>query len=132
MAHALSPEQFELIDEPLTAESGGCGFIPEELLIELLRCGKERIPIAAKRATSIQVRIIIVVKDTPGAPGGIFKGMLTAKAGISKIQLPPSMHKAPPLTSRAVRVHSFLGRPAICRVRSLWFKLLCDRLCRRD
>ena len=100
----LSPDLFELIDEPLTEESGGCGFISQSVLEQLLSGGKERVPIAAKRATSIQVRIFISRKDAaPEDPGGIFKGMLTAKADINNIQLPPSMHK--------VCTHTTASRP---------------------
>eukprot|EP00854_Cymbomonas_tetramitiformis_P021506 gene21506-25865_t len=76
---------FELIPEPQPSEeSGGCGFIPEDLLIELLG---GRAP--AKRATTVQVRIV--------APHlGVYKGILCRKRGIEKIQLPPSMHKVGP------------------------------------
>jgi hypothetical protein len=64
------------------------------MLEQLLSGGKERMPIAAKRATNIQVRIFIThTHMSPDDLGGVFKGMLTAKPGIDKIQLPPSMHK---------------------------------------
>ena len=35
-AFQLHPSDFELVDEPLSEEGGGCGFIPEELLERLL------------------------------------------------------------------------------------------------
>mmetsp|Transcript_85388 Transcript_85388/g.150959 ORF Transcript_85388/g.150959 Transcript_85388/m.150959 type:complete len:641 (+) Transcript_85388:52-1974(+) len=76
---------FELINEPQpSGESGGCGFIGESIFTELFGPG-----VKARRMTSIQVRIV-----SPAL--GIFKGVLTKKQGISKIQLPPSMRKVGP------------------------------------
>jgi hypothetical protein len=47
----LKADMFELIEEPLcSAESGGCGFIPDHIMIELLGANK-----AGRRATSITV-----------------------------------------------------------------------------
>jgi hypothetical protein len=101
----LRPEMFERIDEPLTEESGGCGFIPSRMLEQLLAEGKERVPIAAKRATNVQVRIFITrVGASPDDLGGVWKGVLTAKPGIDKIQLPPSMHKVD-MHMRVVGMH---------------------------
>jgi hypothetical protein len=86
----LTIRDFELIPEPQPAdESGGCGFIPEDMLEELLQ---RRLPSnmkAAKRARSIQVRIA-------GPQIGVVKGKLRAKRGITNIQLPPSTRKVPP------------------------------------
>ena len=80
----ITSAQFETIDEPQpTEESGGCGFIPSEMLLSLLGGTAE-----ARRTTAIQVRIVI-----PRL--GIFKGELCRKRGIERIQLPPSMKKVP-------------------------------------
>ncbi|EOD13858.1 hypothetical protein EMIHUDRAFT_464640 [Emiliania huxleyi CCMP1516] len=86
----LTSDHFELIDEPQpSSESGGCGFVPEGLLAELLGGGR-----AAQRATAVQVRLF--------APAlGVFKGILAARRGISRIQLPPSMRKLPPSAANA-------------------------------
>ena len=54
--------EFKMIAEPQSDDSGGCGFIPEAMLIDILG-GRA----AAKRATSIQVRIF-------GSVLGVFKG----------------------------------------------------------
>lgn len=94
--HQLHPSGFELIDEPLTEEGGGCGFIPEDVLEALLGGG-----VAARRCTSILVRLVISLGPDQisiggdRAAGGLFKGMLTRKAGITKVQLSPSMLKVP-------------------------------------
>lgn len=78
-------EHFEDIPEPQpSTESGGCGFIPQELLYGLV-AGRPN----ADRITSIQVRIF-------GPRLGVLKGMLTLRRNIQKIQLPPSMRKVGP------------------------------------
>lgn len=74
----LAPFDFESVQEE---NNLGCGFIPKSILEKLF--GKE-----GKYISSVQVRIII-----PSM--GLFKGMLTLKNGIKKIQLPPSMLKVP-------------------------------------
>jgi len=75
---------FVMIPEPQPSEdSGGCGFIGEDMLAELL---SKQHPKSYRRVTTIQVRIV--------APAlGIFKGVLCKKQGISGIQLTPSMKK---------------------------------------
>ena len=48
----LSPEMFTMIDEPLTEDSGGCGFIPEQVLELLQGTAFRRLPgnfLAARR-----------------------------------------------------------------------------------
>jgi hypothetical protein len=76
---------FELIEEPQpTQDAGGCGFISDEMLLQLLGDTP-----ANRRVSSIQVRIY-------GPQLGVVKGMLRRKPGIQKIQLPPSMMKVPP------------------------------------
>lgn len=83
----LKFDQFMMIDEVQPSEeSGGCGFIPKDLLMHLM--GNTKV---GSRITSIQVRII-----SPKL--GIFKGMLTIKENIDKIQLTPSMRKVGPST----------------------------------
>eukprot|EP00439_Symbiodinium_sp_Y106_P066823 s80_g10.t4 len=102
-------EHFEDIPEPQpSTESGGCGFIPQELLYELV-AGRPH----ASSITSIQVRIF-------GPRLGVLKGLLTLRRSlgqgrsenalaqlhfsegstgqrnIQKIQLPPSMRKVGP------------------------------------
>ncbi|CAE7326310.1 RDR2 [Symbiodinium sp. CCMP2592] len=78
-------EHFEDIPEPQpSTESGGCGFIPQELLYELV-AGRPH----ASSITSIQVRIF-------GPRLGVLKGLLTLRRNIQKIQLPPSMRKVGP------------------------------------
>ena len=95
-AFQLQPALFELIDEPLSEEGGGCGFIPEALLERLLG-GR----VAARRCASILVRLVISIGGDQisiggdRAAGGLFKGMLTRKPGITKVQLAPSMLKVP-------------------------------------
>mmetsp|Transcript_75529 Transcript_75529/g.179418 ORF Transcript_75529/g.179418 Transcript_75529/m.179418 type:complete len:766 (-) Transcript_75529:25-2322(-) len=70
-------------------ESGGCGFIPEHMVSRLRAGSRGRVP---RGSTSFQVRIL--------APKlGLFKGMLTVKPGIDRIQLPQSMLKVPPSRS---------------------------------
>jgi len=74
----LKSSQFEDIPETFHL---GCGFIPEEFLQDLL--GNNAL---AKRTFAIQVRIF--------APQlGVYKGVLVAKQGITKMQLPGSMKK---------------------------------------
>jgi len=89
-----SPNMFELptsiveeIDLPDNA-SEGCGFIPCNLLEELLGGGND-----AKNAINIQVRVIFPAL-------GIFKGTLVRRAGISTIQLPDAMKKVDKSTAR--------------------------------
>eukprot|EP00931_Biecheleriopsis_adriatica_P007729 TRINITY_DN108996_c0_g1_i1.p1 TRINITY_DN108996_c0_g1~~TRINITY_DN108996_c0_g1_i1.p1 ORF type:complete len:654 (-),score=107.88 TRINITY_DN108996_c0_g1_i1:6-1967(-) len=81
----MKVSDFEQVSEPQpSSESGGCGFIPEAMLVRFFGSG-----VKGKRTTNIQVRIV--------APAlGIFKGVLSKKRGISKIQLPPSMRKVGP------------------------------------
>lgn len=77
----LSSDDFEEIDE----ECGiGCGYVPRGYIRRLL--GNHAV---GKRTTSLQVRIF--------APRlGVIKGVLEEKAGITKIQIRPSMIKVPP------------------------------------
>jgi len=76
---------FEVIAEPQPSEdSGGCGFIPEAILTEMFGKG-----VKGRRVSDIQVRVV-----SPSL--GIFKGVLTKKRNISKIQLAQSMRKVPP------------------------------------
>jgi len=83
----LAADKFEMIPEPLPSEqSGGCGFISEEMMIELL--GRFMGKRVCKRVSSIQVRMV-----SPRL--GVFKGVLTKKVGIDRIGLPPSMQKVP-------------------------------------
>lgn len=79
--------QFEMIEEQGHV---GCGFIPEDLLEELIgECKSKKI---AQQSLGIQVRIV-------GPKIGLCKGMLFRKKNISKIQLPSSMLKVSPTTS---------------------------------
>lgn len=85
MEFEMEAADFEMINEPQpSSDSGGCGFIPESMLPKLFSK-----PIDRRRTTDIQVRIV-----SPAL--GIFKGVLSKKKGISKIQLPPSMRKVEP------------------------------------
>ena len=68
----------------------GCGYIPEDMLEQLLRTFKSKS--IAENALGLQVRIV-------GPKLGILKGMLFRKRGITKIQLPSSMLKVPPTKS---------------------------------
>jgi len=80
----LNFSQFEMIKEEGHV---GCGYIPEDMLEELLRTFKSKS--IAENALGLQVRIV-------GPKLGILKGMLFRKKNITKIQLPPSMLKVPP------------------------------------
>jgi hypothetical protein len=83
----LDCSQFEMIEE---RGHVGCGYIPENLLKELVgECKSKKI---AQNSLGIQVRIV-------GPKIGLFKGMLFRKKNISKIQLPTSMLKVSPTTS---------------------------------
>eukprot|EP00930_Biecheleria_cincta_P097084 TRINITY_DN88813_c0_g1_i1.p1 TRINITY_DN88813_c0_g1~~TRINITY_DN88813_c0_g1_i1.p1 ORF type:complete len:672 (+),score=86.51 TRINITY_DN88813_c0_g1_i1:156-2018(+) len=85
MEFQMDVADFEMIDEPQpSSDSGGCGFIPESMFPKLFSK-----PIEGKRTTAIQVRVV-----SPAL--GIFKGVLSKKRGISKIQLSPSMRKVGP------------------------------------
>jgi RNA dependent RNA polymerase len=77
----LSPDMFEVIAED---HHIGSGFIPRHMLQDFLGTGKPGL-----MSTSIQVRIIVPKL-------GLFKGVLQAKNGIDKIQLPTSMRKVGP------------------------------------
>jgi hypothetical protein len=79
----LTKDNFEILDEDYFHQ--GCGYIPEGF-IEELHHGKST---TAKRIHSLQVRCV-------GPCIGLIKGMLMRKAGIQKIQLPPSMRKVGP------------------------------------
>ena len=66
---------FEIIDAPQPSlASGGCGFLPEELLTDMLGIGNH-----SKSASVIRVRIV-----SPTL--GIFKGVFCRKRGISRRQ----------------------------------------------
>jgi len=92
--HRLEEDQFEQISDHGHL---GCGFIPPDLLVELLGSST-----AAQRKFAIQVRII-------GPRGiGIAKGMLFAKDGIDRIQIPAA---------------------SLCML--TWFSLLLDASCQR-
>jgi len=80
----LNFSQFEMIKEEGHV---GCGYIPENMLEQLLRTFKSKS--IAENALGLQVRIV-------GPKLGILKGMLFRKKNITKIQLPPSMLKVPP------------------------------------
>lgn len=84
--HELHVDDFELIEEPqASVDAGGCGFIPGAMLDRLLG-GARGASARSRRATAIQIRMV--------APKlGVFKGVLTRKEDISRIQLPPSMLK---------------------------------------
>jgi hypothetical protein len=81
MVFRRDASEFQIIGEPQSDDSGGCGFIPEAMLVEMLGGGA-----FATRATSIQVRIFV-------SSLGVFKGVLTKKRHSAKIELPPSMRK---------------------------------------
>lgn len=78
--HALETDMFEIIDD-----NGhlGCGFVPIDFLHEDILGNSA----GACRAMAIQVRIV-----SPSMIG-VAKGMLFAKKGIDKIQIPTSMIK---------------------------------------
>ncbi|GFH62003.1 hypothetical protein CTEN210_18479 [Chaetoceros tenuissimus] len=78
----LKASQFEVLKIPQN-QSMGCGFIPREMLKELVGHGAK-----GANAAAVQVRIL-------GHRLGLFKGLLVAKAGITKIQLTESMRKVP-------------------------------------
>ena len=71
----------EKIPEPLSKDSGGCGFIGPELLqrltAQLTQLPRQR----RQQTTSLQVRIF-------GPRVGVLKGVLTLKHGIQTIQYP--------------------------------------------
>ena len=71
----LAADKFEMLPQPLPSEdSGGCGFLNGEMLIELLSgCMGKRV---CKRVSSIQVRIVSPLL-------GVFKGVLTKKVVIN-------------------------------------------------
>lgn len=73
----LKPSDFELVEENANE---GCGFVPLSFLEEHLGAT------LAQKAGAIQVRIF-------GAKIGWYKGMLTRKQDICRIQLPPTMRK---------------------------------------
>ena len=64
----------------------GCGFIPPNILVELLGYGSLDYGKNAFDCMAVQIRIV-----SPFL--GIFKGIIIKKEGISKIQLPSSMKK---------------------------------------
>lgn len=80
----------EKIPEPLSKDSGGCGFIGPELLqrltAQLTQLPRQR----RQQTTSLQVRIF-------GPRVGVLKGVLTLKHGIQTIQYPASMEKVGPV-----------------------------------
>ena len=74
-------DMFEVREDLHDNQTEGCGFIPCDILCEFLGQGKK-----AQNAEALQVRVV-------SPYFGIFKGMLVAKFGIDKIQLPLSMRK---------------------------------------
>ena len=79
---------FEEISTPEN-KTMGCGFIPPNMLVELLAYGSLGSGKNVLDCMAVQIRIISPFLGT-------FKGMLIKKEGISKIQLPSSMKKVGP------------------------------------
>ncbi|KAL7550145.1 hypothetical protein ACHAWF_013386 [Thalassiosira exigua] len=77
--YEMDDDEFEVVDDD---GHMGCGFIPKQRLVELLKC-----TVPAQRAFAIQVRIVSPTNV------GVAKGMLFVKDGIDRIQIPKSMVK---------------------------------------
>ena len=99
----LPLKHFEELDTPEN-KTMGCGFIPSNMLEELLGGGAR-----AKDCVAVQVRIV-------SSDLGIFKGMLVRKRGITKILLPSSMKKVgrAKTTRKAGKKSVFLLFNSIC------------------